>query len=46
MPEKELKGLLKDLDLAPAWMRPLFLELAGRPRSGRMKPLPDRPEEA
>jgi hypothetical protein len=44
IPRKELKGLVKDLDAAPAWMRPLFMELAGTPRSKRMKPLPDRPE--
>lgn len=31
IPSKELKGLLQDLDAAPAWMRPLFLELAGPP---------------
>lgn len=44
IPTKELKGLAKDLDGAPAWMRPLFMELAGTPRSKRMKPLTDRPE--
>lgn len=44
MPAKELQGLLLDLDSAPKWMRPLFQELAGKPRSKRMKPLPDRPE--
>lgn len=44
IPAKELRGLLQDLDSAPAWMRPLFLELNGKPRSKRMKPLSDRPE--
>jgi hypothetical protein len=44
IPAKELKGLLNDLDLAPAWMRPLFLDLAGSPPTARMKPLRDRAE--
>jgi hypothetical protein len=44
IPAKELLGLLDDLYAAPAWMRPLFQELAGKPRSKRMKPLADRPE--
>jgi len=29
LPVKERRGLLKDLRLAPAWMHPLFRELAG-----------------
>ncbi len=29
LPKKERQGLLKDLRLAPAWMHPLFRELAG-----------------
>jgi hypothetical protein len=29
LPAKERQGLLKDLRLAPAWMHPLFRELAG-----------------
>ena len=29
LPEKERRKLLKDLPLAPAWMHPLFRELAG-----------------
>jgi len=29
LPVKERQGLLKDLRLAPAWMHPLFRELAG-----------------
>jgi len=44
IPAKELHGLLQDLDKAPAWMRPLFLELAGNSRPKRMKPLADTPE--
>jgi hypothetical protein len=28
LPAKERQGLLKDLPLAPAWMHPLFRELA------------------
>jgi hypothetical protein len=44
IPPKELKGLVKDLNAAPAWMRPLFKELSGTPRTKRMKPLADRPE--
>lgn len=44
IPPKELEGLVNDLDAAPAWMRPLFMELAGTPRSKRMKPLNERPE--
>lgn len=45
VPAVERQGLLNDLDLAPAWMRPLFMELAGKERSKRMKPLPEPPEE-
>ena len=44
VPAQELKGLVDDLDLAPAWMRPLFLDLAGRTQSKRMKPLRDMQE--
>jgi hypothetical protein len=29
LPAKERQQLLKDLPLAPAWMHPLFRELAG-----------------
>jgi hypothetical protein len=29
LPEMERRRLLKDLRLAPAWMHPLFRELAG-----------------
>src|SRR4051812_45495169 len=29
LPADELRGLLKDLPLAPAWMHPIFRELAG-----------------
>ncbi len=45
VPAVERLGLLNDLDLAPAWMRPLFMELADQKRSKRMKPLPEPPEE-
>ncbi|MDQ3003127.1 MAG: DUF6088 family protein [Fibrobacterota bacterium] len=44
VPVADRLGLLNDLDLAPAWMRPLFMELAGQKRSRRMKELPERPE--
>jgi len=42
---EERAKLLQDLDLAPAWMRPLFLELADQKPSTRMKKLKERPEE-
>jgi hypothetical protein len=45
IPAAELKALQNDLDLAPACMRPLFLDLAGSPPSPRMKPLRDKTED-
>jgi hypothetical protein len=44
VPAMDRLALLNDLDLAPAWMRPLFLELAGQKISKRMRQLPERLE--
>lgn len=40
LPESERRGLLKDISLAPAWMRPFFLELAREEPASA--PAPDR----
>ncbi len=45
LPEEERRGLLKDIALAPAWMRPFFVELAGEhtaEESAPPKPSPTR----
>lgn len=44
IPVEERSKLLKDIELAPAWMRPLFLELADQKPSPRMKKPPERRE--
>ena len=43
VPIEERKKLLEDIDLAPAWMHPLFLELADQNRPARKKKAPKRP---
>jgi hypothetical protein len=46
IPESERCGLLKDISLAPAWMRPFFLELAREePASALQGTTPEPPRK-